>query len=274
MAQSSTTKKAKASTAKSSAAAKKPAPKAVAAKPARAPIKTAPGQGGNLNLPALAKFLEELKAKDFFARLKVERSQAPIAMLKSNYFQLAKLYHPDTVPPDGPEEARRMKADILALLNEANGVLSDDAKRIDYLAETEAREAMGDVDVEAVLMAEEDFQQAILLTRARKFSEALTLIEKCIKANPKEGEFYAWRGYCRFFGSQDKRSFRDMAIEDQQKALSLNPKCTVAWLFQGQIWKLLEDVPKAKEAFQKTLELDPNNVDAQRELRLFEQRKK
>lgn len=237
-------------------------------------MKIGPGQGANSNMPALVKLLDELKKKDLYQRLKLDRTKALPPMLKSNYFQLAKLYHPDTVPPDGPEEARRVKADILALLNEANGILSDEAKRAEYFEELEAKDAVGNLDVVAILAAEEDFQHAIVLAKARKFGDALAIIEKCIKTNAKEGEFYAWRGYCRFFGSNDKRTFKEMALEDQEKALQLNPKCTVAWLFKGQIWKVLEDIPKAKDAFKKTLDMDPGNVDAQRELRLFEQRKK
>jgi curved DNA-binding protein CbpA len=237
-------------------------------------MKIGPGQGANVNLPALHKFLEDLKTKDHYARLKLERVKGLPPMLKSNYFQLAKLYHPDTVPPDGPEEARKVKENILALLNEANAVLSDEAKRNDYFEELVAKEELGDVDVEAILAAEEDFQQAMALAKSRKFADALAIIERCIKVSPKEGEFYAWRGYCRFFGSQDKKTFRDMALEDQAKALSLNPKCVIAYVFTGQIFKLLEDIPRAKAAFTKTLEMDPNNIEAQRELRLFEQRKK
>jgi tetratricopeptide (TPR) repeat protein len=225
------------------------------------------------DVPSLRKLRDQLSGKDYFGRLNVVRSRAPVANLKMSYLQLAKVYHPDTVPPEAPAEARKLKEDILSLLNEAYSALNDERQRTDYVDELEAREQVGDLDVEAILAAEEDFQRATLLAKARKYSEALALLETCIARNPKEGEFYAWRGYCRFFGAQDKRALRNAVLEDLLRALELSPKCTVAWLFQGQVFKLLNETNLAKQAFQKTLEMDPTNVEAQRELRLYETRK-
>jgi len=225
------------------------------------------------DVPGLRKLRDQLVEKNYFARLNVARSRAAVPGLKANYLQLAKLYHPDTVPPDAPAEARKLKEDILALFNEAHAVLADDRQRQEYVDDLEAREQVGDLDVEAILAAEEDFQHAMLLTKARKYHEALALLETCIARNPKEGEFYAWRGYCRFFGAQDKRALRNPVLEDLLRALELSPRCSVAWLFQGHVFKLLSETALAKQAFQKTLELDPGNVEAQRELRLYEQRK-
>ena len=226
------------------------------------------------DLPALRKFVAALLEKDLFARLRTTPTRGPIAALKATYIQLAKLFHPDTVPPDAPAEARALKADILSLLNEAYGTLSDDAQRVHYFDELEAKAQVGDLDLEAILNAEEDFQRATMMARARKFIEALALLQKCITINPKEGEFYAWRGYCRFFAAQDKRVQRDPALADLKLALEMNPRCVVAWLFRGHIAKLMDDVVGAKQAYGKTLELDPNNTEAQRELRLFAQRKR
>ena len=225
------------------------------------------------DVPSLRKLRDQLTGKDYFGRLSVVRSRAPIPGLKMTYLQLAKVYHPDTVPPEAPPEARKLKEDILSLFNESFAVLNDERQRLEYIDELEAREQVGDLDVEAILAAEEDFQRATLLTKARKYPEALALLESCISMNPKEGEFYAWRGYCRFFGAQDKRALRNAVLEDLLRALELSPRCTVAWLFQGQVFKLLNETANAKHAFQKTLELEPTNVEAQRELRLYEQRK-
>jgi tetratricopeptide (TPR) repeat protein len=254
----------------------KPVP-AVAKPVAAAAVKpAAPPQAEPIvaqSIAELRKLLDHLQQQDYFARLSLERTKGPMPALKAAFFKLAKIYHPDTVPPDGPEEARKLKADILSLLNEASAVLADDTKGANYLEDLLAREEFGDVDVGAILQAEEDFQRAIVLAKGRRFPDALALIEGCIQVNEKEGEFYAWRGYCKFFGATDKKSALAAALEDQQQALERNPRCVVAWSFKAQFWKLLGDVPKAKEAYNKVLELDPKDIEARRELRLFEQRK-
>ena len=261
-----------------------PAPKSPVTRPPTSPPIARPAQSAPTivplpshliatDVPSLRKLRDLLLGKDYFGRLNVGRSRAPVPNLKMSYLQLAKVYHPDTVPPEAPPEARKLKEDILSLLNEAYSALNDERQRVEYVDELEAREQVGDLDVEAILAAEEDFQHATLLAKARKYGEALALLETCIARNPKEGEFYAWRGYCRFFGASDKRSLRNAVLEDLLRALELSPKCTVAWLFQGQVFKLLNETALAKQAFQKTLELDSANVEAQRELRLYETRK-
>jgi len=267
------------------AVAKPPAAKSPATRPPSTPPLSKPPQRSAptvaplplqwvaADVPSLRKLLEQLNKKDYFGRLNVARSRAAIPALKASYLQLARVYHPDTVPPQAPPEMRKLKEDVLSLFNEAYSALADERRRNEYIDELEAKEQVGDLDVQAILAAEEDFQRATLLTKARKYPEALALLESCISMNPKEGEFYAWRGYCRFFGAQDKRALRNAVLEDLLRALELSPRCTVAWLFQGQVFKLLNETANAKHAFQKTLELEPTNVEAQRELRLYEQRK-
>jgi tetratricopeptide (TPR) repeat protein len=252
-----------------------PAPASASKAPQRSPgtVAPLPLQYVAADIPSLTKLLVQLGKKDYFGRLNVVRSRAPIPALKSSYLQLAKVYHPDTVPPNAPPEMRKLKEDVLSLLNEAYSALASDAQRNDYIDELEAKEQVGDLDVQAILAAEEDFQRATMLAKARKYAEALALLESCIQMNPKEGEFYAWRGFCRFFGAQDKRAMRNAVLEDLLRALELSPRCAVAWQFQGQVFKLLNETQHAKQAFQKTLEMDPGNVEAQRELRLYEQRK-
>jgi curved DNA-binding protein CbpA len=225
-----------------------------------------------MTVAQLRQFTAELKEKDLFTRLGLPRSKAASLNLKSNFLELAKQYHPDTVPQDAPPEMRTIRAEILAFLNEAYQTLSDDQRRVEYLADLEAKEVVGDVDIEAILQAEEQFTRGTHFFRARKFKEAFDLFDGCIRMNDREGEFYAWRGYSRFLSAPDRRAAHAKAREDLHKALELNPRCSAACLFDGHMFKLLEAHAEAQSAYHKTLELEPGNVEAQRELRLYEQR--
>ena len=193
--------------------------------------------------------------------------------LKMTYLQLAKVYHPDTVPPEAPPEARKLKEDILSLLNEAFAALNDERQRLEYIDELEAREQVGDLDVEAILAAEEDFQRATLLAKALQVWRGAGPARELHRPEPQGGRVLRLarllpllRGLGQA-GAPERGAGRSPA-----RALGIeSPKCSVAWLFQGQVFKLLNETAHAKQAFQKTLELDPANVEAQRELRLYEQ---
>ncbi len=216
-----------------------------------------------------------LEKQNHFERLGLPRESAQSPQLKGNYFQLAKRWHPDVLGQEASPQRRQLHEDILALLNEAYGVLGDDRARAGYLEELEAKESgVADLDVEAILRAEEDFQKAVILVKAGKLTEGSAMIDACIQLNAKEGEFYAWRGYARFLMSTDKKAALGPALADVRKAISMSPRCAPARLLEGQLHKLTGDVESAKKAFKGCLDLEPGNVDAQRELRLFEQRKK
>jgi tetratricopeptide (TPR) repeat protein len=225
-------------------------------------------------IPELVQLIVDLKQQDFFARLKLARNKGPLPNLKANYLQLAKTYHPDMVAPDAPAEMRELRAEVLAFLNEAYQELSDETKRDHYLGELEAAEEVGDVNIGAIMEAEDQFQRGTHFFKARKYQEAFELFDGCIKLNDREGEFYAWRGYARFLAAANKRAAHIEAREDLRRALGLSPRCVVAYLFDGHMAKLLDAAVEAQRAYQKVLQLEPGNVEAQREVRLYEQRKR
>ena len=101
------------------------------------------------------------------------------------------------------------------------------------------------------------------------FAEATSVLDEAIANNDEEGEYYAWRGYARFFALPDKKAARQEAQRDLQAALEKNPKCVAAYYYLGQIAKLSDDRETALRQFQKTVELDPHHIDAQRELRIL-----
>ena len=193
--------------------------------------------------------------------------KADPTQIKVAYFKMAKLYHPDTVPPDAPAALARAKADIFARIGEAQRTLSDDKARAEYIADLEA--GGGDkMDVAQILMAEEMFQKGTIMVKARKFADAVKMLDDAIKANPEEGEFFAWRGYAKFFASADKKAGHVEAMKDINICLKKNERCAPAWYFQGHMAKVLGDLEGAKRHFKKTVQLNPEHLDAQRELRL------
>ncbi len=266
-----------AAAAKPTAAAAKPAPKAAAAKApppktAVAPPKAAPAAPvaaltPEAELKELKARLEKLPNENFFQILGLPET-ADSAAVKTAYFALAKQYHPDTVKADSQSELRKLKGEMFTSISEAYSILSEDASRATYLSDLKSGN-LDKVDVRAILGAEEKFQRACIVFKARRYAEALELIEECIAANPEEGEFYAWRGYARFILATDKRKGSAEAQRDLTESLKRNPRCGPAHYFSGMIAKASGDMKAAQRHFQNTVDLEPHHVDAQRELRLL-----
>ena len=99
------------------------------------------------------------------------------------------------------------------------------------------------------------------------------MFAEAIQLNPEEAEFYAWRGYARFFTFPDKKAGFTEAYKDIQLCLKKNERCAQAHYFHGVLAKLCGDAAGAVRHFQRTVELQPNHIDAQREIRLAQQRK-
>jgi curved DNA-binding protein CbpA len=197
----------------------------------------------------------------------MERKSATSAEAKRNFFVLAKELHPDTVSDPAQAELREIKERLFSRINEAAQVLSDDKRRKEYEDELEGKK--GSVEVARIFGAEESFQRAEIMIRARKYQEGLDLIEKAISMNDKEAEFYAWRGYAKFLLSRDRKEAYEECAADCKRAIKMIPKCLPAHLFLGHMSKVVGDMKLAQRCYHEVLELDPKHVEAQRELRLM-----
>ncbi|ATB36048.1 molecular chaperone DnaJ [Cystobacter fuscus] len=275
------TAKPAAPTAPAPAAAAKPAAPsapAPAAAPSAKPEGSAPAAPsapapGTSDIAALQELAQKMKEQNHFERLGVGADTNGPAV-RIAYFKLAKLYHPDTIPPGAPPEMEKLKADIFAYIGEAHRALADEKSRVAYIEELKSGgKQEAEVDVVAILKSEELFRKAGVYLKGRKFAEAVKLLDEAIQLNGEEAEFYAWRGYARFFTFEDKKVGFNEAYKDIQLCLKKNDKVAAGHYFLGVIAKLCGDMSGALKHFQKTVELQPNHIEAQRELRMAAQKK-
>lgn len=238
------------------------------ARKAPAPPPAPPSAAPLNDLAQLTAQLERIRKQTYFEVLNVGRDVEP-GGVKAAYFKLAKSYHPDTVPPGAPEALVKVKADLFALIGEAHRTLGDPKLKQDYIAAIDSGTLGEKVDIAKLLLAEELFQKGRVLVKARKWADAVKVLDEAIAANPQEGEYYGWRGFARFFLFEDKAKGHALALKDLEYGIKLNPNAAATFYFHGNLWKLQGDLGKAKTYFKRCVELDPRHIDAQRELRLM-----
>jgi curved DNA-binding protein CbpA len=209
--------------------------------------------------------VKKLAGADHFEVLALKRDAAGAA-IKIAYFQLAKTYHPDAVPADAPPDVRKLCADVFAKVSEAWSVLGDDAARAAYL---EALKSGGteQLDVMNIFQAENAFQAGTMLEKARKYADAILKFDEALKLNPDEAEFAMWRAWCDFLLAGDKRKKLPQSAAAIEAALGRNSRCAQGYLFLGRMAKLVGDLAAAEKQLRRGLQVAPEHVDLQRELK-------
>ena len=98
------------------------------------------------------------------------------------------------------------------------------------------------VDVSRIFAAEENFERAEIMIKARKYKEGLDLLDQAIALNADEAEFYAWRGYARFLLSKDRKASFEESAADCRHAIKKIERCLPAHLFLGHMAKVIGEV--------------------------------
>jgi len=217
-------------------------------------------------LRAIAKKMRE---DNYFEVLGISPS-ADANAVKIAYIKMAKLYHPDTHQAVASSEVAKLKEEIFTLIGQAQRVLSNDRSRTNYKEIIEGEEGGEEMlPLAQVLVAEETFERGRNLVKAKRFPEAVKMLDEAIGGSADVAEFYAWRGYAKFFSVEDKKRAQAEATKDLQTAIQKSQHCASAYYFLGQVAKLTGDNRTALAHFKKAVEIKPDHIDAKREVRLL-----
>ena len=246
-----------------------PPPRLTPSRGAPQPAQSDPAPPPDMELESLRALAMRLKDDNYFQVLGIDL-KANAAAVKVAYIKLAKIYHPDTISAAALPEVAKLKEEIFAAIGQAYRVLSDDQSRANYAEIIEGGGTEQEMlPLSQVLLAEEKFERGRNLVRAKRFPEALTVLDEAISGSQEVAEFYAWRGYAKFFALSDKKKAQAEANRDLQTALQKSQYCASAHYFLGQIAKLTGDTKTALTQFKKAVELKPDHIDAKREVRLL-----
>jgi curved DNA-binding protein CbpA len=216
---------------------------------------------------------EAIGKEDYFTILGVSQ-EAPFDVVQSAYFSLAKKWHPDRLPPE-LADLREHAAKIFARMSEASQTLTDPDKRKKYIDNRTQGLVSADEQqvVNRIVEAAFDFQKADILLKKRDYSGAEALSRKAFDADPEQADYLAVLAWCI---AQQPARLKDKnfveSLDMLNKAIKLQEKCERAYFYRGSLLALMGKGDAAARDFRRSVELNPRNVEAVRQLRLFEMR--
>lgn len=251
-----------------------------------------PKTGDTQNPTGFEKRRIEIEAKlttapseDHFQLLGLSRD-ATTADVKNAYFTLAKSFHPDKLPKELLDLKPRVQQ-LFALINAAYEELSDDARRADYLitigGPTTRRGKPSANEQEMVaraLDAAVAYQRAEILQKT-DVPSAEIYARRALEADPSNPSYItllAWlqaqqRPIPPALDENTTSPIYDDLIAQLDGVLKKEPEYERAHYYRGVMLKRSGRLEGAIRDFKRAAELNPSNIDAAREVRLYEMRK-
>jgi curved DNA-binding protein CbpA len=219
--------------------------------------------------------LKSIKSENYFEMLAVAKD-ATSEQVVAAFLALAKAWHPDRLPPAIGSDVRDACSTIFAHMNEAKETLVDLKRRDEYMHLLRDGGATPDEQaiVQAVLEAATNFQKAEFYLNRANMKEAEALCRKAFEADPKPPEYLAmlaWLEAIKPENQGEKETKERIAMFD--KVIAQSERLERAYFYRGMLYKRLGNVHAAAKDFRQAADLNPRNVDALREVRLFEMRK-
>ncbi len=213
-----------------------------------------------------------LKA-DFYNLLGVP-AEAATAQIQTAFLSRAKQWHPDKLDPE-LRAARDQVTKVFARMTEAHQVLTNAEQRADYdrLLQSPDESAEDHAEVQKILRAASTFQKAEILVKRGEWAQALESVKKAHEDDPEQAEYealYAWL-LSRQVDAGDAHGFTG-PLQRLMRAVKAQPNNVKVRLYRARVFRAMGKVNEAMRDYRTITEQDPNNVEAQRELRLHRMR--
>lgn len=223
------------------------------------------------------KILERAQAigsQDYFQMLGIGREASGEAIEKA-FFALAKTWHPDRLPAR-LADVKDACTKVFSQLSKAHETLADDAKRqayIDQLRDGNGGSPDEQAKVQAILDAATAFQKAEFFLKRNDLPAALEQAETACRLDEDQADYLAMRTWLEILRTESptrEQILEKIAVLD--RCIVLKPNGEKAFFWRGQLYKRVDMAERAVHDFKKVAELNPRNLDAVREVRLYEMR--
>ncbi|RMG20266.1 MAG: J domain-containing protein, partial [Deltaproteobacteria bacterium] len=191
----------------------------------------------------LEKTLATWQRSDHFTVMGLKR-QCTGAEVKLAYAGLVRRYHPDRAV-GAPEAVKTLLRELFERVNEANAVLSDDAKRRAYINELAAAELARE------RARSDPLAEVRELLEQKRFEQAGMKLDELLAQNPGLAPAWAWRAYVKVRRAKDRNAVKREAVELVNRALKMDPRCAECFVAAGRIAELFGDKQNALRYLKK-----------------------
>jgi tetratricopeptide (TPR) repeat protein len=221
----------------------------------------------------LTELAQRFAGLDAFGVLDVSRS-ASDDDVRNAYAELAKRTHPDRFSGSG-RALLQVAEEVFAAVGEAYEQIGARANRLQYIARERGRaqEEKELAEGHRALQGEIAFQKGEAALRAKRIERALEHFERAVALYPEEGEYHAYRGWTHYLAAPERPQRLAEAIGFVQKGRKLAPDREKPYLFLGRLCLADGRQDIAEKMFARAVQLDPDCVEALRELRLLHMRR-
>ena len=211
----------------------------------------------------------QISAQDYFQMLGLERD-ATAEMVQKAFFGLAKVWHPDRLPP-ALIDVQDACSKVFTHLTEAQATLLDPERKAQYMTLLKDGGATPDdqAKIHAILDAATEFQKAEIVLKRNDTALAYELAKKAHTLDPEQADYLAmvtWLEAQRPEWVSREKTLEKIAVLDG--CIRLNANSERAYFWRGMLYKRIDENSKALKDFKKAGELNPRNLDAMREVRL------
>jgi len=214
-------------------------------------------------------FYEGLHNKDYYRVLGVDRDASSME-IRDAYYRLVKFYHPD-VNPKADHDTRVQAEEIFTRISAAYETLTDPGKRELYDSQDELTELKS--SAKYIYEAEVNFKKGITFLIQRDYEEAEKKLKEALDLNPDEPAYIGAHAWTQFLCGKNQPQVMEKAKKSILGAISKNDNIPENYYYLASIFKHENNLKKAEEYFKKAVELDPDYIEAKREIRLINTRK-
>ncbi|MBW2422410.1 MAG: DUF4388 domain-containing protein, partial [Deltaproteobacteria bacterium] len=222
---------------------------------------------------ALVTLAQKLRGKSHFELLDVQPGDGEGA-LREAYERLAVQTHPDHF--SGASKALRDLADELhSLVKSAYDTLRNPRARQQYALDEkkrqreEAKRRRGEIALEA----DGEFRKGEMALEVRDYETALAHFGRALQLYPDEGDHHAHYGWALHMCHPGDPAMAGEAMEHIKRGLKLASHRDKPYLFLGRLFKAVGRVDQAERMFSRAVRIQPECVEALRELRLINMRR-
>lgn len=194
---------------------------------------------------------------------------APVEEVRAAFPRIAATWHPDRAPVT---ELQPVFEEVFALYNTAYTTLTQKDARAHYL---DSLNAGGGTpaslkQVAAVLDTVQDVHRAEILVKRRDFAEAERVLRRVLAASADDVAAILLLAQCLI--ELDPTRYAEEVIGFMAKVMQATEGNDRSRFLLGVALKAKGDLPRARACFKQALEMNPNNIEATRELRIIEMR--